>query len=169
MPCKNYQKRYKKWKDYEVDFLILTYPSESIKEIAKVIQKTKDAIIKKANSLNLKNKLYTRQYVTDSFFGDIVYRAKLKNIEISISPEYIEELLEKQNFKCALTAWPIEIDTTTTNGKSNRSTASVDRIDSSKGYVVGNIQLVHKYVNVAKHIMGQEEFIQMCYAVVRNN
>jgi len=47
----------------------------------------------------------------------------------------------------------------------NANTASLDRIDSSKGYIEGNVQWVHKMVNMSKQQYTQEEFINMCIAV----
>ena len=41
-------------------------------------------------------------------------------------------------------------------------TASIDRIDSSIGYVIGNVQWVHKQVNFMKGTMEQKEFIKFC-------
>lgn len=44
----------------------------------------------------------------------------------------------------------------------NIQTASIDRIDNSKGYIVGNVQWVHKQVNFMKGTMKQKEFIKFC-------
>ena len=44
----------------------------------------------------------------------------------------------------------------------NEQTASLDRIDNSKGYIVGNVQWVHKQVNFMKGTMEQKEFIKFC-------
>ena len=48
-------------------------------------------------------------------------------------------------------------------------TASLDRIDSSKGYIEGNVQWVHKRVNLMKGNMSTENFIEWCNLVVKNN
>jgi len=47
------------------------------------------------------------------------------------------------------------------------STASLDRIDSSKGYVRGNIQWVHIAINFMKHSLPEEEFIRWCCLVAQ--
>lgn len=39
--------------------------------------------------------------------------------------------------------------------------ASIDRIDSSKGYTVDNIQLVAKIVNQAKNDLDEKDFLDM--------
>lgn len=61
---------------------------------------------------------------------------------------------------CALTGWRLDMSPKT-------CTASLDRIDSSKPYEVGNIQWVHKIVNIAKNTYSQEQFIDMCISVAK--
>jgi hypothetical protein len=51
---------------------------------------------------------------------------------------------------------------------SKYSTASIDRIDSSKGYILGNIQWVHKDVNFMKRTYSQEYFVKMCKLITEN-
>ena len=68
-------------------------------------------------------------------------------------------ILSFQEFKCALTGWDIDAKNVAKN------TASLDRIDSSIGYVEGNVQWVHKMVNMCKQQYTQEEFLSMCDAV----
>ncbi len=77
-----------------------------------------------------------------------------------LTPEYILSLYEKQEGLCALTGWPIGWPE-----KGLTSTVSIDRIDSSEGYIQGNVQLLHKDVNMAKQSYSQEYFISMCKAV----
>jgi hypothetical protein len=62
------------------------------------------------------------------------------------------------NGKCALTGWDISLDYT-------KCTASLDRIDSKKGYEASNIQWVHTMVNMCKNKYEQDKFIDMCKAV----
>jgi hypothetical protein len=45
------------------------------------------------------------------------------------------------------------------------SSASLDRIDSSIGYIDGNVQWLAGKVNMMKQSYTQEEFIEMCVAV----
>ena len=46
---------------------------------------------------------------------------------------------------------------------------SIDRIDSSKGYIKGNIQLVCGIVNVMKSDSSEDEFLQLCKKIVEHN
>ena len=46
--------------------------------------------------------------------------------------------------------------------------ASIDRIDSSKGYIKNNIQLVGWIVNQAKSDLSNKEFIEMAHLISKN-
>lgn len=77
-----------------------------------------------------------------------------------LEPQDIVTLYEQQNGLCALTNWPI-----TWSEKGLTATVSIDRIDSSEGYLKGNVQLLHKDVNMAKQQYSQDYFIEMCKAI----
>jgi hypothetical protein len=77
-----------------------------------------------------------------------------------LDPEFIFELYKEQEGVCALTGWPIGWP-----DKGLTSTVSIDRIDSSEGYLKGNVQLLHKDVNMAKQQYSQDYFISMCKAI----
>ncbi len=47
-------------------------------------------------------------------------------------------------------------------------TASLDRIDSSKGYTKDNIQWVHKHVNLMKHKFDQKYFVDICKLIANH-
>ena len=49
------------------------------------------------------------------------------------------------------------------------TTASVDRIDSSGGYVESNVQWVHKDVNKMKMDIPQNQFIEYCKIISSHN
>jgi hypothetical protein len=108
------------------------------------------------------------EYVSGMIYGNIVKRAKQNNREFDLTIKFINDLLIKQDFKCALSGLPISINTHRINYKYQETTASLDRIDSSKGYTKDNVQWVHKYINWIKLDFSQEEFIQLCQAVAKN-
>ena len=74
--------------------------------------------------------------------------------------EYAAQLIEKQQFKCALTGLPISF---------TDKTASLDRIDSTKPYKKGNIQWVHKDANIMKNGYNLDYFIKMCKLITQHN
>ena len=46
--------------------------------------------------------------------------------------------------------------------------ASLDRIDSSIGYVEGNVQWVSKQANLSKHVMSMSELYEFCRKVLNH-
>jgi len=80
-----------------------------------------------------------------------------KPLSFDIAIEYVAELLDnKQGGKCAITNLPITI---------KDCTASLDRIDSSNGYEKGNVQWLHKDINMMKRHYSQEYFVHLCELV----
>jgi hypothetical protein len=104
--------------------------------------------------------------VTGTFFGICQRNAKLRNIIFKITKEDIEFIWKKQKGLCALTGIPLEFGRKRYEGY--RSTASIDRIDSKRGYELENIQIVHKTVNIMKMSLSQEEFIEWCTLVAKH-
>lgn len=97
------------------------------------------------------------QEIRQSYWNSIISQAKQRNFDFSITIEYIWELFIRQNRKCKLTGVEIFFNGCDT-GKSLR-TASLDRIDSNKGYVEGNVQWVHKKVNKLKMDLEEKELL----------
>lgn len=89
---------------------------------------------------------------------------KLK--ELSITIEYAWDLFLKQDRKCALSGIPLNFPK---KSKDKSYNASLDRIDSSKGYVEGNVQWVHKHVNKMKNEFDQVYFIFLCKQISQKN
>lgn len=88
--------------------------------------------------------------------------AKRRKLEFSISMKEAWDLYEKQDGKCALTGLPIEFGKVYTDG----NTASLDRIDSKKGYAKSNVQWVHKDVNKMKMDLTQDRLFELCSLIV---
>jgi hypothetical protein len=99
-------------------------------------------------------------------WSHIVRMARDRGIEVSLSIGDAWELYSAQGGRCALSGAPIIF--TTRRSKEGRSacTASLDRIDSSIGYVPGNVQWLHKVVNIMKNVLSQEEFLLWCEMIV---
>lgn len=80
-----------------------------------------------------------------------------------ISVDALELLWATQNGKCALTGWPMTMELANGVVPTN---CSLDRVDSTQGYVVGNVQLVCRAANVAKSNLTPSDFVQLCKAVL---
>jgi hypothetical protein len=96
--------------------------------------------------------------------GKVVSRyangAKRRGIEFNITAKDMWELFVSQQSKCAISGVAINLED---------KTASLDRIDSGKGYIAGNIQWVHKAINFMKLTMSNGEFIEWCLTVAEYN
>lgn len=101
------------------------------------------------------------KYISGTYFTSIKQGAKIRNIEFSVSIEMLENILIEQDFKCKLSGRDLVF------GYINiqNYTASLDRIDSTKGYIANNVQWVDKQVNMSKQQYNQEDFIKMCIDV----
>jgi hypothetical protein len=101
----------------------------------------------------------TFQEVPEWFWDKFKKGATERNLEFTISTHELWEIFLSQDKKCVFSGVELYIPTK----KSQRNfTASIDRIDSKKGYIVGNIQWVHKTINMMKMRMSNDELIQFC-------
>lgn len=99
----------------------------------------------------LKDCVQTTKYSSQKRFDKGRYIASEHDITI----EDVKLLIEKQNNKCAFTGneliWR----------KKHKYKASIDRINSDKGYTQNNIQLVSLAINHAKSNMSDLEFLYL--------
>lgn len=110
--------------------------------------------------------------LSSTFFSRILEGAKKRNIQVSVTKEQILELLEKQDYKCALSGLPLIMSKTFSKDRTNlasSTTASLDRIDSNKSYTVDNVQWIHKHINKMKNAFNQDYFIEICSKIVNHS
>lgn len=85
--------------------------------------------------------------------SSLSWRKGLVPNEYNIDVDYIVELIKKQNFRCAYTGIKLMIS------KDYRFSPTLDRVDSSRGYIKGNVVVVCNFSNVAKSFMEMDDFI----------
>jgi len=85
-------------------------------------------------------------------------KARNRKHETNLTEEYLQELWNKQNGKCAITSYDMPMYSRST--KNTPYTASLDRIDSSIGYVKDNVQFVCYSVNLAKQSFDNEVMLE---------
>jgi hypothetical protein len=98
-----------------------------------------------------------------SRFRDHMRRIRNRGKEYDIDVEYLKEIWDNQKGKCPYTG--VEMILKGYNKKDNNNPlfyASVDRIDSNKGYIKDNIQWVCKPINFLKNDFIHEDVITMC-------
>lgn len=101
---------------------------------------------------------YEVQHLSSNFIR------RVRSTWTSLSREYLEELWKLQNYRCALTGWKISFD----QNSPCQVLASLDRIDSTRPYSVGNVQFVSYIVNCAKNRFTLGQFNEFCAAVNHN-
>lgn len=106
----------------------------------------------------------------ESFINNIKKSAFSRGKEFAedVTPEYLYELLESQNFKCALTGDNLLPEDNSLDHLRKELPLSLDRIDSSRGYIRGNVQWVTKQVNLMKGVMTIEELLETCSKILNH-
>jgi hypothetical protein len=111
------------------------------------------------------SELYTGfEGISGTFWQILKRNALQRKIEFKLNIKYLWNLYLKQNKKCALSGEIIILDKVY-----KKQTASLDRIDPSKGYIKGNVQWVTKEINFMKWTLKQTEFIQKCGQIYNYN
>lgn len=140
--------------------------------------KSKTVILRLLKKYNIKpNSKEGRPLKKTKKFGEIhksyIYllkdRANRKNLKFNLDGKYLWDLFLKQKRRCSLSGIEIHFPKAWGIRSKTQSTASLDRIDSSKGYIKGNVQWVHKQINTMKMDMSDNEFINLCRMVTKNN
>jgi len=107
-------------------------------------------------------------YVT--IITSLAKSAKNRNLDFLINEEIMLNQFYSQGGLCALSGTPLILPT---NKKEFRNplcfNASLDRIDSKKQYIYGNIQWVCKPINKMKRELDQDYFIKLCTDVANYN
>ena len=105
------------------------------------------------------------------YVSNIKRRAKKHKLDFDLSAEFLWNLYLKQNKKCALSG--VELIFDLPGNKEYKyfesGNASLDRIDSSKGYTKDNVQWVHKDINLMKMYLKQDNFINWCRTITKFN
>jgi hypothetical protein len=95
--------------------------------------------------------------ISGKHWDSVLRHAKNRGHVVEISIEDAWALVLKQKRRCAFTGLGLLFGM--------NQTASLDRIDSTKGYVSGNVQWVHKTMNLMKNRLPEGEFIEWCRLV----
>jgi predicted RNA-binding Zn-ribbon protein involved in translation (DUF1610 family) len=88
--------------------------------------------------------------------------AKDRGIPWTLTPEDLDRQWMSQGGICAVSGIPM-------SQVSGRYKFSLDRIDSSRGYLPGNIQFVCTVINKMKGELHLDELLAMCKVIIRHN
>lgn len=113
---------------------------------------------------------HARKKDEDSKFRYYFRTIKNRNKELNVTIDDLRDLWEKQEGKCFYTKINLVLSEFTNINKNPIYSASIDRIDSSKGYIKGNICWVSRSVNYMKGTLSVDMFWELCehiYNVVK--
>lgn len=96
--------------------------------------------------------------ITGTYWCHVRSGATTRGLDLTVTIQDAWELFESQKARCALTGRHLVF--------TPKRTASFDRIDSSKGYIAGNVQWVHRDLNKMKQEFDEPRFIAACRDVV---
>jgi hypothetical protein len=93
--------------------------------------------------------------------------AKRRGHIFRITQAYALKVLRGQDYRCALTG----VELTISHRRNWRavSNASIDRIDSGRGYVKGNIQWTTKQANLIKRDLSMTDVVSFCMKVAEHH
>jgi hypothetical protein len=97
-----------------------------------------------------------------SIWSHICRGARCRRYDVTLTQEQAWRLFQRQRGRCALTGLPLVL-----KAPGSSTSASLDRIDSREPYCLGNVQWLHKDVNLMKRDFSTERFLELCSAVVR--
>lgn len=100
-----------------------------------------------------------------SYYNALKNGAIRRKIQFDVSIEYLWDLFIKQNRRCRYTNKELNFKS---RAYTSDGTASVDRLDSSKGYIEGNVQWVHKQINWMKRDLSDKEFFEWCEIITEH-
>lgn len=101
-----------------------------------------------------------------AFIGAILNHAakRKQHMGFDLDMQFLMELYESQGGLCAISRVPMTYHAGTGRVRTN---ISIDRIDSSIGYLRGNVQFVCDCVNRMKQDMTMDEFIHWCACILK--
>lgn len=120
----------------------------------------------KGSSTDYKNR---RKLIGDNYPFHVLItlfrkNSKKRKIPFELEIDDLKSQYEKQKGKCCYTQKSIIMPANFLEIYKD-DIASIDRIDSSLGYVSNNIQLVTKVVNMAKQTLSHNDFVLLCHTV----
>jgi hypothetical protein len=111
-------------------------------------------------SLNCSNSKLDEYSSFRNFISTAKKNAKQKKLEFNLDVEFLKELWETQSGKCFYTKLPMLLFPTKSKNEFKPESASLDRVDSSKGYIKGNVRFVCLTINYAKNSFDEKDFVK---------
>jgi hypothetical protein len=107
----------------------------------------------------------TRYGEEDRPFVEYLRRTRQRSYPFDLDLPFLKELWQQQGGRCAISNLPIEL---TGVARSKLNLASLDRKDSGKGYIKGNVQFVAYCINLAKNNLTDEDAHSLMRLICKN-
>lgn len=134
---------------------------EKTERIRSVTVKNPGAVLKKYRKLNPYDKL-------EVAFTFMIRKARnRKDKVVDVTVEDLKEQWYNQEGVCAYSGLKLQLPSAHKRN-CRLMTASLDRIESDKGYEVGNVQFISVMANTAKGISSHKDMIKFCKAIKSN-
>lgn len=144
-------------KEHKCQYCGETNPDNFRKNCKSVCKKCEGIHSKRKGSISLSEWLYKRSMQNFSRFN------KTRKLEYNLTPNYIQEILDKQNNKCAYSGYELDKDS-----DDKLYIPTIDRIDPTKGYVEGNICICSWAVNTMKMDLQLDEWKKLIEDLSKN-
>lgn len=95
--------------------------------------------------------------ISGTYWNIVKRSARDRNLVFEITIKDAWDQFIKQDKRCALTGESLIF---ASKRNQRNQTASLDRIDSKRGYTTDNIQWTHKEINIMKWSLGEEKFLE---------
>lgn len=92
-------------------------------------------------------------------------RASIKEHRNELDVMYLKELWEHQKGVCPYTGIKMILQKTTADKVRSPKKASLDRIDSSRGYLKGNVEFVCCAINLAKNSFTRDQMKEFLHSI----
>lgn len=106
--------------------------------------------------------------ISGSVWAKIIEAAKARHLPFRLTIRQAWTLYLRQKRRCAISGADIAFANDAKSHAHGGTTASLDRIDSHRGYVPGNVQWLHKRVNRMKWNSDPHEFVEWCRRIAKH-
>lgn len=144
-------------KEHKCKYCGETNPENFNKNCKSVCKKCSGIHSKRKDSIPLSEWLYKRSMDNFKHFN------KVRKLEYNLTPNYIQEILDKQEYKCAYSGYSLD-----KNSDDKLHIPTIDRIDPNKGYIEGNICICSWAVNTMKMDLQLNEWKQLIKDLDKN-
>lgn len=101
-------------------------------------------------------------------FRYYIRNSKRRNMGFDLTVEYLSDLWDNQRGICPYSGINLILSNYSKGNNNPIYRASLDRIDSSIGYVFGNVQFVSTAINYMKNTMSHKDTLSLCEIIADN-